>query len=177
MPFDIGPEAFVGPGGRLPIDDDDEVLRRLAMLIEGECGTVGRAEAARMFGFCRQRYFQLRAIFQRHGVEGLLPRPPGPKRNYRRTNEVVCQMIRHRFLDPEASPAVIAQKLRQVGFSIGARSVERTFAEFGLQKKTLSVPSRPDRDGAGHVSHPDKKTAGTGRSRQSGTWRKGAARG
>ena len=65
-----------------------------------------------------------------------------PKRNYRRSKEVVCQAIRHRFLDPDASSDVIAQKLRQCGLQISKRSVDRIFAECGLQKKTLQVPAR-----------------------------------
>jgi len=36
-----------------------------------------------------------------------------------------------------------AQKLRQAGLRISKRSVDRIFAEFGLQKKTLPVPARP----------------------------------
>jgi len=176
MPFEIEMESFTGPGGCLAISQNDEVLRRIAMLIQGECGPAGPTAAARMFGFCRQRYFQLRALFLKNGTEGLIPRPPGPKRNYRRTNEVVCQVIRHRFLDPEASAAVIAQKLRQAKFPVSARSVERVFGEFGLQKKTLSVPSRPQPGGGGHLSHPKEKPPGPGRSRQSGTRRKGTAR-
>jgi hypothetical protein len=52
-------------------------------------------------------------------------------------------VIRHRFLDPEASAGVIAQKLRQTGFVISTRSVERAIADFGLQKQTLSVPPTP----------------------------------
>jgi hypothetical protein len=165
MSFEIDHEAFTGPGGSLAINHDDEVLRRIAMLIQGECGSAGPAAAARIFGFCRQRYFQLRTLFLRQGTEGLVPRSPGPKRNYRRTNEVVCQVIRHRFLDPEASAAVIAQKMRQAKLSISTRSVERIFSEFGLQKKTLSVPTRPEARGPGHVSHPKQKPSGKGRSR------------
>jgi len=45
--------------------------------------------------------------------------------------------MRHRFLDPEASADVIAQKLRQTHFPISRRSVQRTIADLGLQKKTL----------------------------------------
>ena len=56
-------------------------------------------------------------------------------------NEVVRQVIRHRFLDPEASPAVIAQKLSQAGWIISIRSVERVIEQFGLQKKTPSLRS------------------------------------
>jgi len=63
----------------------------------------------------------------------------GPKTHYRRTAEVVRQVIRHRFLDADASPEVIAQKLCQSGWEISIRSVQRVIEEYGLQKKTLSV--------------------------------------
>ena len=69
----------------------------------------------------------------------MLSQKRGPKTNYRRTGELVRQVIRHRFLDPDASPDVIAQKLKQTGFVISTRSVERVIKEFGLQKKTLPV--------------------------------------
>jgi len=67
----------------------------------------------------------------------------GPKGKSRRTGAVERQVIRHRFLDPEASPEVIAQKLRQSGHSLSVRSVQRVIAEYGLQKKTPSVPGKP----------------------------------
>jgi hypothetical protein len=54
-------------------------------------------------------------------------------------------VIRHRFLDPQISPEVIAQKLVQCGYPISTRSVERVISEYGLQKKTSTdaIPSRP----------------------------------
>jgi transposase len=109
------------------------------MLIEGECEGLGPSEAARKYGFSKQRYHQLRDAFEQGGAHALANRPRGPKRNYRRTDEVVRQVIRHRFLDPQASADVIAQKLRQTGLPISTRSVERVIADYGLQKKTLSV--------------------------------------
>lgn len=139
-PFTLTVKAFVGPAGSLPIPADDEVSLKLAMLIEGECGPLGPNQAAIKFGFSRQRYFQLRKAFLEKGAQGLSSLPRGPKSNYRRSQELVCQTIRHRFLDPEASSEVIAQKLRQAGFLISKRSVDRVLAQFGLQKKTLSIP-------------------------------------
>ena len=82
-------------------------------------------------------------LFAAEGALALHNDKRGPKRNYRRSIELVCQAIRHRFLDPDASSEVIAQKLRQCGFQISKRSVDRVFFEFGLQKKTLSMPPRP----------------------------------
>jgi hypothetical protein len=61
----------------------------------------------------------------------------GPKSNYRRTGEIVRQVIRHRFLDPEASVEVITQKLQQTHHPLSIRSVQRVIADYGLQKKTL----------------------------------------
>jgi hypothetical protein len=145
MSVEIKAHEIVGPGGRLAIRTDDEIARKLAMLMAGECERVGPALAARAFGYSRQRYFQLRAIYEQEGALGLRSDKRGPKRNYRRTNEVVCQVIRHRFLDPDASSEVVAQKLRQDGVPISKRSVDRVFFEYGLQKKTLSVSARARR--------------------------------
>ena len=128
---------FTGPGGALTIPRDDKVSRRLAMLIEGECEDMGRANAAHKYGLTRQRYYQILDAFCEQGAEGLRLETPGPKSDYRRTDQVVRLVIRCRFLDPESSPAVIAQKIRQLNHTISRRSVERIIADFGLQKKTL----------------------------------------
>ncbi len=147
MEYDTTTDAFVGSSGALPLLGDDEVSRKLAMLIEGEC-RLGPTKAVKKFGYSRQRYFQLRKAFLEKGAIALMSRPRGPKTNYRRSSEVVCQAIRHRFLDPDASSEVIAQKLRQCGFQISKRSVDRIFSEFGLQKKTVQMPpgSQPQED-------------------------------
>jgi transposase len=110
------------------------------MLIEGECEGLGPIQAAKKFGFSKQRYFQLRAAFTELGAPALQSQRRGPKTHYRRTAEIVRQVIRHRFLDPEASAKVITQKLLQSGWEISIRSVQRVIEEFGLQKKTLPVP-------------------------------------
>mgnify|MGYP002682892216 CR=1 FL=1 len=137
--FDLETRALVGAGGSLEVRADDEVTRKLAMLIEGECEGLGPLQAAAKFGFSKQRYFQLRAAFTKHGAQALQSQKRGPKTHYRRTAEVVRQVIRHRFLDPDASPEVIAQKLCQSGWQISIRSVQRVIDEYGVQKKTLSV--------------------------------------
>jgi hypothetical protein len=135
--FDFRKQALIGPRGRLSVRDDDEITRKLSMLVEGECEGLGPTRAARKFGFSRQRYFQLRSAFAELGALALRSRKRGPKTHYRRTAEVVRQIIRHRFLDPQASVDVIAQKLSQDGWVISVRSVQRVIEEFGLQKKTL----------------------------------------
>jgi hypothetical protein len=139
--FDPQQQTLVGQVGCLAIAANDEVAHKLAMLIEGECEGLGPVKAAEKFGYTRQRYFQIRCLYLEQGASALLSKPRGPKRNYRRTDEVVRQVIRHRFLDPDATAEVIAQKLRQSGWVVSTRSVERVVADYGLQKKTLQMPA------------------------------------
>jgi len=137
--FDPENHALVGEDGVLPVQANDEITRKLSMLIEGECEGLGPSQAAQKFGFSKQRYFQLRAAFVEQGALALQSRKRGPKTHYRRTAEVIRQVIRYRFLDPEASAEVIAQKLCQSGWKISIRSVQRVIEGFGLQKKTLPL--------------------------------------
>ena len=168
--FEPRNHTWVGPAGVLNVREDDEIAHKLLMLIEGECEECGPLQAARKFGYSKQRYFQLRTVFHESGAIGLRSRKRGPKTNYRRTAEVVRQVVRHRFLDGDASPEVIAQKLRQSGWEISTRSVERVIAEYGLQKKTPQVPAgRGARKGRG----PDHPHGGSGHRRRSAQPRTG----
>ena len=130
---------LVGHSGSILLPDDDEITRKLAMLFEGQCEGLGPTQAARKFGYTKQRYFQLLEQFELQGALALQSKVRGPKTNYRRTEEMVRQIIRHRFLDPDASAEVIAQKLQQAHHLISIRSVERVISDFGLQKKTLRL--------------------------------------
>jgi len=139
--FDVKKHVLVGPSGQLEVPQDDEIIHKFLMLQEGECDGLGPLQAAEKFGFSKQRYFQLRTAFSKQGTRALQSQKRGPKTHYRRTAELERQVIRHRFLDPDASPQVIAQKLVQGGWKISIRSVERVLAEYGLQKKTSQVPA------------------------------------
>jgi hypothetical protein len=134
--YDAQNSLLCGPHGSLPIPPGDQASLKVAMLLQGECTEVGPTQAARNFNYCRARYYQLREAFIQRGVEALINKKTGPKRNYRRTPEVTKLVIRARFLDPQASPEVIASKLRQDGYPIATRSVERIISDYGLQKKT-----------------------------------------
>src|SRR5207244_7130500 len=95
-------------------------------------------------GLTRQRYYQVLHLFQKQGARSLQPQKSGPKTNYVRTDEVERQVIRHRFLDPDASADIIAQKLRQAGFPVSTRSVERVIEKYGLQKKLYRYRPGPE---------------------------------
>lgn len=141
MYCDLETQSLIGERGALDLAEGDEVTLKLVMLIEGECEGLGPTHAAKKYGFSKARYFQLRQAYLEHGAIGLRSKHRGPKTSYRRTGELIRQVIRYRFLDPEASAEVITQKLRQTDFVISVRSVERVIADYGLQKKTLSMLS------------------------------------
>ena len=119
------------------IDTEDSLGTKLAMLFEGHC-TIGVLESIKKYGYTEQRYYQLLSKFAEGGSQALIDKKPGSDKQPVRTKDVVNQIIRHRFLDPFTSAGVIAQKLKQTGFKVSQRSVERTITEYGLQKKRMS---------------------------------------
>jgi hypothetical protein len=159
LQFDSQQGQLLGPSGSLPLSANDEVTRKLAMLIAGECLGLGPIEAAKAFGYSKPRYFQLRNAFAQQGAAALVNHTPGPGRRYRCTEEVVRQAVRHRFLDPDASAEVIAQKLTQTGLSISTRSIERVIERFGIQKKTPPLQAEP-RAGRGGGGEPGGQRQG-----------------
>ena len=151
LQFDPATHQLTGPAGSLSIPPTDQQAHRFLMLMEGECLQANISDVAQKYGYCRQRYYQLLKDFAHGGLPALLPRKTGPQSPYRRTDQAVRQVLRYLFLDSEASPEVITQKLRQTHFQISLRSVHRIIADYGLQKKTLrSEPQKP----AAHRRHP-----------------------
>ncbi len=120
----------------LNVRDSDDVLNKMLMLIEGTYGK-GIQHSIRKYGYTEQRYHQLLKSFKESGTEALFNKKKGPKVNYVRTDKLIQLIIRYRYLDPQSPASVIAQKLKQDGYKISVRSVERTIQEYGMQKKTL----------------------------------------
>ena len=115
------------------IDEKDNLSIKLAMLIEGHC-TIGVQDALQKYGYTEQRYYQLLKKYNDGGSHALIDQKPGSCKYPVRTKEVQNQIIRHRFLDPFASAEVFARKLKQNGYKVSKRSVERTITDYGLQK-------------------------------------------
>ncbi len=134
--YDTEKSQLVGPRGSLFIRPDDHASLKMAMLLQGECTETGPTQAAKNFSYSKSRYYQIRDAFSKYGVESLTDKKTDPKGNYRRTPEVTKLVIRARFPDPQASPEVITSKLRQDGYGIASRSVERIISDYGLLKKT-----------------------------------------
>lgn len=120
-------------GKDFKIDPNDNLSMKMAMLFEGHC-TIGVQEALEKYGYTEQRYYQLLNEYNKEGAEGIRNKKRGSIKKPVRSKEVINQIIRHRFLDPDVSAGVISQKLKQIGYSASVRSVERTITEFGLKK-------------------------------------------
>jgi len=166
LQFNAKNHQITGPTGSLFIPASDLLAHRFVMLLEGQCLESDIATVAQKHGYCRQRYYQLLNAFKQGGLPALELHKTGPKSNYRRTDQVVRQVLRYRFLDPDASAEVITQKLRQTQFSLSLRSVHRILADYGVQKKTLPAQPQEPAPAAAGSKHPPKKAAGARRPSQ-----------
>jgi len=128
------------------IDKNDSLAMKFAMLFEGHC-TIGVQEAIKKYGYSEQRYYQVLKEYNQGGAQALIDKKPGSEKQPVRTKEVQNQIIRLRFLDPLASAEVIAQKLKQNGYKVSKRSVERTITDYGLQKKLMFLTPKKNKKG------------------------------
>jgi transposase len=169
LKVDLKTHQIIGPAGALPVAVSDQQAHRFLMLLEGECLERNISAIAQQYGLSRPRYYQLLEDYKAGGLPALEPQKTGPKSNYRRTDQAVRQVLRHRFLDPDASPEVIAQKLRQTHFRISLRSVQRIIADYGVQKKTLRTQPQKRPSASAHSARRKTNPAPTGRRPQRGT--------
>ena len=134
-----GTITIEGLSGSFVIKSDDILSKKLAMLIEVKCLGVKVKNVVKKYGITRSRYYQIKNAYEAEGSSALVEKKRGPKKNYVRTETINNQIIRYRFLDPKITSEVIAQRLKQTGYNVSIRSIERTITEFGLQKKKLTV--------------------------------------
>lgn len=123
-------------GKNFPVDPNDKLAVKMAMLIEGQC-IIGVRSAIEKYGYTEQRYYQLLNDYLKGGTEAIADKKRGSKKQPVRTKQLQIQIIRLRFLDPLANTDVLKQKLNQMGYKVSKRSIERTITEFGLQKKLI----------------------------------------
>lgn len=95
---------------------------------------VSVAEAARLFGFSRMRFYQIQHDFEAEGVAGLMPREKGPRGAHKLTSEVMRLIEAERARNRGVSSADLAAVLEdRMGLQVHPRSIERALAR--RQKK------------------------------------------
>jgi transposase len=110
-------------------DANDLVQVKYEMLRHAQQDGVTKAEAASLFGLSRPTFYQAEAVFERHGVAGLLPRPRGPKSAHKLTPEVMSVIeAHHRSAGPLQAREMARVVHSQLGLTVHPRSIERAMA-------------------------------------------------
>ena len=107
-------------------DAHDLLQVKYEMLRHARQDGVTKAQAAALFGMSRPTFYQAEAAFARSGLQGLLPRPRGPKTAHKLTAEVM-QVIQEQHHEGQPIQArALAQVVRQrLGVAVHPRSIER----------------------------------------------------
>lgn len=160
----VPPPEIKGPGGSLPLRPHDEAVVDLVMLIEGETSGRDLDEVLGEFGRSRSTYYEKLRRFREQGIEGLLPRPPGPRSPWRRPLEVVRFVVTSRLRNPAKTAAEIVDDLARLGHAVSVRSVERTLNQFGLTRPTARnvAAERVPPDGGPGSAGPERGDASSG---------------
>jgi transposase len=84
---------------------------------------------AQAFGVSRQAFYTADAAFSAQGLPGLLPRPRGPKRAHKCTDEILAFVARWRAAPAARAGASVADAVRRrFGVTIHPRSLARALA-------------------------------------------------
>ncbi|MBM3501547.1 MAG: helix-turn-helix domain-containing protein [Armatimonadetes bacterium] len=115
--------------GRAPFfDRRDRVQAKYEMLRAHDVDGRRVSEVARAFGTSRQALYAAAAAFQTQGIPGLLPRPRGPKRAHKCTDEVLDFAEQWRAVEAPEERSVVVAIHRRFGVTIHPRSLQRALA-------------------------------------------------
>jgi len=122
--------------GSIPLKEKDDLTKKLFMLFEYYNKDITVKDIVKKHKISRAGFYVIKKLYEENGSVGLIKKKTGPKHNYVRTESIKNLVIRLKYLDPNLSGAVIAQKLNQQGHKISIKSVERIISELKLVKKT-----------------------------------------
>ncbi|WP_414717513.1 helix-turn-helix domain-containing protein [Steroidobacter sp.] len=110
-------------------DPRDLVQVKYEMLRQVRIEGLEKTEAAALFGVSRPTLYQAEADFAREGLNGLIPKPRGPKGAHKLTADVM-RFIERKLAgeDPPAARALAQQIKAELGLVIHPRSIERALA-------------------------------------------------
>lgn len=114
-------------------DPRDLVQVRYEMLRRHKIDGKAVTEVAENFGISRQAYYLTEAAFEKKGIVGLLPRPRGPQRAHKCSDEIL-DFVEQWRADTSAPGTVSEAVQKRFGISIHPRSLARALAR---RKKKL----------------------------------------
>ena len=110
------------------LDPRDGVQVKYEMLRRHRLEGQRVSDVARSFGVSRQTLYLAAAAFDNEGLVGLLPRPRGPRRAHKCTDEVLDLVERLRRTTALDARAVSDAVERRFGVKIHPRSLDRALA-------------------------------------------------
>ena len=126
-------------------DRRDQVQVKYEMLRRHRVDARPVTEVATAFGVSRQAFYAAETSFTAAGLPGLLPRPRGPKRAHKCTDEILDFVADQRAADPSRPAGAVAEAVRQrFGVAIHPRSLVRALVR---RKKNGRARRREPRRG------------------------------
>jgi transposase len=111
-------------------DPSDLVQVKYEMLRRVQSEGQAVREAAAAFGFSRVAFYQIQAAFTDHGLPGLVPKRPGPRRAHKLSSAVVEYLAQRRAEAQSLRAKDLAEMvLKKFGLSVHPRSIERALAK------------------------------------------------
>src|SRR5215471_13361145 len=89
-------------------DPCDLIQVKYEMLRRVEAEDYAATTAAAAFGFSRSAFYQAQAAYRRHGLPGLIPQRPGPRRAHKLSGEVMGFVLRQQAQDTTLRAPVLA---------------------------------------------------------------------
>jgi transposase len=124
-PEHITDELFMRPAF---FDRRDRVQVKYEMLRAHDVDGRRISEVARVFGTSRQALYAAAAAFQAQGIPGLLPRPRGPQRAHKCTDEILNFAEQWRAEETPKKHSVVDAIRDRFGVAIHPRSLQRALA-------------------------------------------------
>jgi transposase len=135
-PEDVTDEEF---GSSEFFDARDLVQVKYEMVRRARVDGVPVSRSAAAFGFSRPSFYQAAAAVDAHGLAGLVPARPGPRRAHKLTEEIVAFARAQRETDPSLRSIDLAARITErFGVSVHPRSVERALARAERPKSGAS---------------------------------------
>jgi transposase len=126
-------------------DRRDRVQVKYEMLRRHRVDERPVTEVASAFGVSRQAFYAAATAFTMAGLAGLLPRPRGPKRAHKCTDEILDFVEQHRVEDRTRSAADWAAAVRaRFGVTLHPRSLARALVR--RKKNRAGWPRRGSRE-------------------------------
>lgn len=117
-------------------DPNDKLQVKYEMLRSHEVDAVAIHQAAHLFGYTRQGFYQVQQAFREEGMAGLLEKKRGRKGPVKCTPEIVAFLVRAKQREPELSGRELAKRVfERYGVRVHRRTVEKVV-------KNLNRPRR-----------------------------------